>query len=66
MSFGCAPDIWYNFYLLRSLGIALLEILTVIPVWIPQKCTIFGKTNQARQGLLAIGDRDIKKLIKRQ
>jgi hypothetical protein len=46
--------------------VALLEILTLIPVWIPQKCTIFGKAMQPRSGLLSIGDRDLKKLLKRE
>jgi hypothetical protein len=53
-------------FLVRSLGITLLEILTIIPVWVPQKCTVFGKLMQPRQGILSIGDHDLKKLLKRE
>jgi len=49
----------------RSLGIAILEILTVIPVWITQKCVIYGKNMAPRTGLLAFSDRDMKKMLKK-
>lgn len=51
--------------LFRSLGVTLFEILTIIPVWIPQKCMIHGKANPPRQGILAVGERDLKKLLKK-
>ena len=59
---------WYmvNHEIFRSLGITLLEILTIIPVWIHQKCNIFGKSTAPRQGLLSTSDRDLKKLLKKE
>jgi hypothetical protein len=50
----------------RSLGVALFEMLTVIPVWIPQKCVVHGKTMVARAGVLAVAERDLKRLLKRE
>ena len=55
-----------NYEIYRSLGITLLEILTIIPVWIHQKCNIFGKNISPKQGLLSTTDRDLKKLLKKE
>lgn len=59
MAFGSAPDIW-------SLGVTIFEIISIIPVWIVQKCVIHGKSMPARSGLLAVNNRDIKKMLKRE
>lgn len=59
MSYGSAPDVW-------SLGIVLFEIVTLVPVWIVQKCVIYGKNMPARSGILAVANRDIKKMLKRE
>lgn len=40
-------------------------MVTVIPVWIPQKCGIHSKSSAPRTGLLAFPDRDLKKLLKK-
>jgi hypothetical protein len=59
MTFGSAPDIW-------SIGVCIFEIISIIPVWIVQKCIVHGKTFPARSGLLAVGNRDLKKMLKRE
>jgi hypothetical protein len=59
MANGSKSDIW-------SLAITIFEIITIVPVWITQKCLIHGKPYSPRSGMLAFADRDLKKVIGRQ
>ncbi len=45
---------------------ALFEVITLIPVWIPQKCVVYGKNMTARSGILSVPDRNLKKMLKRE
>ena len=44
----------------------IFEILTIVPVWIVQKCVVHGKSMNARSGLLAVGSRDLGKMLRRE
>ena len=44
----------------------MFEILTVVPVWITQKCTVYGRSMMPRSGILSVGERDLRKLLRKE
>lgn len=43
----------------------MFEMVTLVPVWMEQKCNIYGKEGPARKGELAV-NRDFEKMVKRE
>jgi hypothetical protein len=50
------------------MGLTILEVLTMIPIWLHEKCLHKLKSGKpvVREGLLAVPNRDINKLLKKQ
>jgi hypothetical protein len=55
-----------NNILLRSLGLAIFEILTLIPLWMTSKCQIIGKPQTLRAGFLSTDNRNLQKILEKQ
>ena len=45
---------------------AIFEILTIIPVWITQKCTVYGCNMTPRNGILSVSGRDLHRLLRKE
>jgi serine/threonine protein kinase len=54
-----SPDIW-------SLGLTFFDIITLIPIWISNKCSLIQKPAILRRGILFTPDRELQFLLKKQ
>lgn len=54
-----------NWFLYRSLGCLLFELITLIPIWQPNYCVVKG-SSRSRRGLMGLKTRSIDSLISKQ